>query len=169
MSLTENYTFYSFTILEKKYILSISFVAMLEIKLTYSYRRFISAFVKFVPLFSTEESYTVRLPINVLNTVKEGESGRPFTKIGFMEFPSDATLSDLRESLKKEFPYLLQGKVFLFQDAMMADVDPTSEGTTKCMYSLSVIIRFANQQGNYGSGRNLISLYNIIHCMAGSW
>ena len=72
-----------------------------------------------------------------------------------MEFPSDATLSELRENLNKEFPYLLQGKVFLFQDAMMADVDPTSEGTTKSMYNLSVIIRFANQQGNYESSRGI--------------
>lgn len=99
--------------------------------------------------------------------MKEGESGRPFTKIGYMEFPSDATLSELRESLKKEFPYLLQGKVFLFQDAMMADVDPTSEGATKSMYNLSVIIRFANQQGNCKSRRNLITLYYVIRCLGG--
>lgn len=84
-----------------------------------------------------------------------------------MEFPSDATLSELRESLKKEFPYLLQGKVFLFQDAMMADVDPTSEGATKSMYNLSVIIRFANQQGNCKSSRNLITLYYVIRCLGG--
>lgn len=93
-----------------------------------------------------EESYTVRLPVNVLNTVAEGEGRKPFTKIGFVEFPSDATLADIREILKKEFLETLLGRVFLFQDAMMADVEPSSEATTKSMYNLSVIIRFANTQ-----------------------
>ena len=97
--------------------------------------------------FTTEESYTVRLPVNVLNTVAEGEGRKPFTKIGFVEFPSDATLGDIREILKREFFETLLERVFLFQDAMMADVEPSSEATTKSMYNLSVIIRFANKQG----------------------
>lgn len=109
----------------------------------------------------TEESYTVRLPVNVLNTVKEGEGGKPFTKIGFIEFPSDATLRELREKLKKDFTVLLQGKVFLFQDAMMADVEPSSEETTKIMYNLSVIIRLANNQGNDTRDQCLVSCSNI--------
>lgn len=96
---------------------------------------------------TTEESYTVRLPVNVLNTVAEGEGRKPFTKIGFVEFPSDATLGDIREILKREFFETLLERVFLFQDAMMADVEPSSEATTKSMYNLSVIIRFANKQG----------------------
>ena len=90
----------------------------------------------------------MRLPVNVLNTVKEGEGGKPFTKIGFIEFPSDATLSELRKKLKKDLVEILQGKSFLFQDAMMADVEPSNEETTKSMYNLSVIVRFANDQGN---------------------
>ena len=94
-----------------------------------------------------EESYTVRLPVNVLNTVAEGEGRKPFTKIGFVEFPSDATLGDIREILKRKFFETLLERVFLFQDAMMADVEPSSEATTKSMYNLSVIIRFANKQG----------------------
>ena len=99
-------------------------------------------------LFSpTEESYTVRLPVNVLNTATEGEGKKPFTKIGFVEFSSDATLSAIRAKLKREFSEILHGRVFLFQDAMMADVEPSSEQTTKSMYNLSVIIRFANNQG----------------------
>ena len=91
---------------------------------------------------TTEESYTVRLPVNVLNTVAEGEGRKPFTKIGFVEFPSDATLGDIREILKREFLETLLERVFLFQD-----VEPSSEATTKSMYNLSVIIRFANKQG----------------------
>ena len=98
--------------------------------------------------FLTEESYTVRLPVNILNTVKEGESGKPFTKIGFIEFPSNATLSEIRQKLKKDFAEILQSKLFLFQDAMMADVEPSREEATKSIYNLSVIIRFTNEQGN---------------------
>ena len=90
----------------------------------------------------------MRLPVNVLNTVTGGESRKPFKKIGFVEFSSDATLSEIRAKLKKEFSATLHGRVFLFQDAMMADVDLSSEDTTKSMYNLSVIIRFANNQGN---------------------
>ena len=95
---------------------------------------------------STEESYTVRLPVNVLNT-STGEGRKPFTKIGFVEFPSDATLSEIRAKLKREFSAILHGRIFLFQDSMMADVEPSSEETTKSMYNLSVIIRFVNNQG----------------------
>ena len=96
---------------------------------------------------STEESYTVRLPVNVLNAATGGEGRKPFTKIGFVEFSSDATLSEIRAKLKREFPAILHGRDFLFQDSMMADVEPSSEETTKSMYNLSVIIRFANNQG----------------------
>ena len=96
---------------------------------------------------STEESYTVRLPVNVLNTATGGEGRKPFTKIGFVEFSSDATLSEIRAKLKREFSAILHGRVFLFQDSMMADVEPSSEETTKSMYNLSVIIRFVNNQG----------------------
>jgi len=94
----------------------------------------------------TEESYTVRLPVNVFNTAT-GEGRKPFTKIGFVEFPSDATLSEIRAKLKREFSAILHGRIFLFQDAMMTDVEPSSEETTKSMYNLSVIIRFVNKQG----------------------
>jgi len=97
--------------------------------------------------FSTEESYTIRLPVNVLNTATGGEGRKPFTKIGFVEFSSDATLSEIRAKLKREFSAVLHGRVFLFQDSMMADVEPSSEETTKSMYKLSVIIRFVNNQG----------------------
>ena len=75
--------------------------------------------------FSTEESYTVRLPVNVLNTAIGGEGRKPFTKIGFVEFSSDATLSEIRAKLKREFSAVLHGRVFLFQDSMMADVEPS--------------------------------------------
>ena len=108
--------------------------------------------------FSTEESYTVRLPVNILNTVKEGESGKPFTKIGFIEFPSNATLSEIRQKLKKDFAEILQSKLFLFQDAMMADVEPSREEATKSIYNLSVIIRFTNEQGN-----SSISIESLLH------
>ena len=108
--------------------------------------------------FLTEESYTVRLPVNILNTVKEGESGKPFTKIGFIEFPSNATLSEIRKKLKKDFAEILQSKLFLFQDAMMADVEPSREEATKSIYNLSVIIRFTNEQGN-----NSISIESLFH------
>lgn len=97
---------------------------------------------------STEESYTVRLPVNVLNTAAEGEGRKPFTKIGFVEFRSDATLNEIRVKLQKDFSEILHERVFIFQDAKMADVEPSSEETTKSMYNLSVIIRFANNQGN---------------------
>lgn len=93
--------------------------------------------------------------------MKEGEGGKPFTKIGFIEFPSDATLRELREKLKKDFKVLLEGKVFLFQDAMMADVEPSTEETTKIMYNLSVIIRLANNQGNDTSDQCLVSCSNV--------
>ena len=89
----------------------------------------------------------MRLAVNVLNTAT-GEDRKPFTKIGFVEFSSDATLSEIRAKIKKGFSEILLGRVFLFQDAKMADVDPSSEETTKSMYNLSVIIRFANNQGN---------------------
>ena len=108
--------------------------------------------------FLTEESYTVRLPVNILNTVKEGETGKPFTKIGFIEFPSNATLSEIRKKLKKDFAEILQSKPFLFQDAMMADVEPSREEATKSIYNLSVIIRFTNEQGN-----SSISIESLFH------
>ena len=108
--------------------------------------------------FLTEESYTVRLPVNILNTVKEGESGKPFTKIGFIEFPSNATLSEIRQKLKKDFAEILQSKLFLFQDGMMADVEPSREEATKSIYNLSVIIRFTNEQGN-----SSISIESLFH------
>ena len=108
--------------------------------------------------FLTEESYTVRLPVNILNTVKEGESGKPFTKIGFIEFPSNATLSEIRKQLKKDFAEILQSKLFLFQDGMMADVEPSREEATKSIYNLSVIIRFTNEQGN-----SSISIESLLH------
>lgn len=114
--------------------------------LNFNRSQFISKF--FLVFVSSEESYTVRLPVNVLSTAREGEGGKPFTKIGFVEFSSNATLSELRKKLEKDFSELLQGRAFLFQDAMMADVEPSSEYTTKSMYNLSVIIRFANHQGN---------------------
>lgn len=85
--------------------------------------------------------------MNVLNTATGGEGRKPFTKLGFVEFSSDATLSEIRAKLKRELSDVLHGRVFLFQDAMMADVVPPSEDTTKSMYTLSVIIRFTNNQG----------------------
>ena len=56
-------------------------------------------------------------------------------------------LSEIRAKLKREFSAILHGRDFLFQDSMMADVEPSSEETTKSMYNLSVIIRFVNNQG----------------------
>lgn len=78
----------------------------------------------------------------------QGEKARPFTKIGFVEFPSDTNLSDLRVKLIESIPELYRRKTFLFQDAMMADVEPVAEETTKSMYNLSVIIKFASHKGN---------------------
>ena len=77
----------------------------------------------------------------------QGENAKPFTKIGFVEFPSDIYLSDLRVKLKESIPELRRRKTFLFQDAMMADVEPVAEETTKSMYNLSVIINFASHKG----------------------
>ena len=85
--------------------------------------------------------------MNVLNSGTGGEGRKPFTKIGFVEFSSDATLSEIRTKLRREFSAILQGRDFLFQDSMMVDVEPSSEEATKSMYNLSVIVRFANNQG----------------------
>ena len=97
----------------------------------------------------TDEPYIIRLPVNIVNTVKEtqGEKAKPFTKIGFVEFPSDTYLSDLRVKLMESIPELHRRKTFLFQDAMMADVEPVAEETTKSMYNVSVIIKFASHKG----------------------
>ena len=90
-----------------------------------------------------EESYTVWLPVNVLNT----NNTKPFSKLGFLEFPSDATLGDLRDKIKAQFLGTLHDKQFFFQDDTMVNVDPTTEVEigAKDFYNLSVIIKLASQ------------------------
>lgn len=46
----------------------------------------------------------------------------------------------------------------------MADVDPSSEDTTKSMYNLSVIIRFANSQGNKQSAAQINEKVVLVVC-----